>query len=90
MIKKRKRNYHMELVPVRGEGAARVWRCEYCKQEGGILAMQKGNCPHVYEPCKHCGGSDDSNECRPDCSGIAAILADPSVYVVGDPKDDAS
>ena len=80
---KRKRNYHMSLTPIRGEGAAQVWRCDYCGQEGGILSMQNWDCSHVYPPCEHCGGSEDSNECKPDCSGIAAIFADPSVYVAG-------
>jgi hypothetical protein len=40
-------------------------------------------CTHVYETCEYCGGSETSNECKPDCPGIAATLNDPSNYVIG-------
>jgi len=77
------RNYHMCLTPVSGSGPNRIWRCDYCGQQGPITAMQTSQCSHSYNVCKHCGGSPDSNECKRDCPGIAAILADPSIHVIG-------
>lgn len=73
----------MLLTPLRAPGKVTIWRCDYCGQRGVFEAMQASECPHVYPPCEHCGGSENSNECKPDCPGIAAILARPDVYVAG-------
>jgi hypothetical protein len=87
------RNLHMCLAPDRSavrpsmsdEEALAVtsWTCEYCGAQGHIDDLRKRMCNHVYEECEYCGGSPNSNECMPDCSGMAEILNDPSIYVAG-------
>ena len=76
------RNYHMCVGPV---DASRVrWRCDYCGVEAdGYQALAVGECTHKYSTCEYCGGCETTNECKPDCKGIAAIFADLSSYVVG-------
>lgn len=81
------RNYHGILSRVHdGED---WWICDYCKEQGCYEQIHLTQCSHVYEACEHCGGSESSNECRPDCAGILAVLADPRVYIAGrhDPVD---
>ncbi len=78
-------NLHMILKPDRSVSPT-LWSCDYCGQKDTMEAMSSGGCTHEYPVCEHCGGCEDSNECRPDCSGIAAILASPDVYVAGAPE----
>ena len=82
-----KRNYHMLLTPIRRRGRKTRWLCEYCGQVLEEDQLRSTDCPHVYPVCEHCGGCEESNECKPDCSGIAAILSDPSIYVAGFPPE---
>ncbi len=74
-----KRNYHMCLGN-RGEGQ---WRCDYCGAEGTLEELRANDCTHVYETCVHCGGCEESNECKPDCAGVWAELAREDVYIAG-------
>lgn len=76
---KQKRNYHMWLRNL-FDGR---WVCEYCGATGTHTALRSTDCSYEYEPCKACGGCEESNECKPDCPGMAALLADPSIYVAG-------
>lgn len=88
MTKKTFRNYHGMLSRL-GDAPNDWWRCEYCGQEGRYDDVWPTQCAHVYTPCKHCGGSENSNECRPDCRKIAEILSDPKLYKIGfDASDD--
>lgn len=81
------KNYHGILTPKHVAGEPTVWVCDYCGASGPITKMQKGDCTFIYPVCKVCGGSKDSNECLPDCAGIATILADPNLYIAGTHED---
>jgi hypothetical protein len=76
------KNYHAMLLPNRRDGEPTTWTCEYCGKEGPMDEMQRGDCSFTYPTCEVCGGCEDSNECRPDCSGIAALLSNPHNYVI--------
>lgn len=76
---KTRRNYHLSMTRV---GPAR-WKCDDCGKVATLEGLRKTDCPVETPPCEYCDGSEDSNECAPDCPGIAAALADPSVYLAG-------
>jgi hypothetical protein len=78
----KKRNYHMYLVRV-GKPPVDLWRCDYCGKQGTYNSFRGTDCPHIYPPCKHCGGCEESNECKRDCPGMLGTLASPEVYVAG-------
>ncbi len=56
------------------------WVCNYCGAAGSYDEMNLGGCSHRYEDCKHCGYSP---ACALDCSGMAAVLTSPAVYLAG-------
>ena len=78
---KPKRNYHMSL------SRAVRWKCDECNEVGTLEELNKSDCPHVTPPCEYCGGCEESNECKPNCAGIRALLDSPAVYVAGTHKD---
>ena len=57
-----------------------VWECDYCKEIGSMEEMQQATCTFDYPPCEHCG---ETPECAKDCSGMAAVLGDPNIYLAG-------
>lgn len=61
------------------------WRCDYCGKEELQGIIDQTDCTHVYDPCKDCG---EHPFCAKDCSGIAAILSDPDIYVAGFKRGD--
>ena len=62
------------------------WVCSYCRcphewSDESFHAAEARRCPDSFEDrCESCG---QVYECAPDCAGIAAIFADPDVYVAG-------
>jgi hypothetical protein len=82
-----KRNYHMSIVRVRS--GVDLWQCTYCKALVTLGESRSTDCTHVYPVCTTCGGSEQSNECKPDCAACWGALDDPSVYVAGSQEKDA-
>lgn len=64
-----------------------IFECGHCgKQDDPSGLMNSRDCTKVYEPCNHCGQTE---ECAKDCSGISGILGSDSVHVCsGDEKTD--
>ena len=74
-----KRNYHMDLSR-RGS----VWCCCCCGAEHeDVNQLRRTECSYEYPVCEYCGGCEESNECKPDCSGIAAALGQLDVHIAG-------
>lgn len=77
-----KRNYHMSMSR-HGD----TWSCDDCGESAvDVNDLRKTDCPVVTPPCKHCGGCEESNECKPDCKGCWAALTGKDVYVIGEEK----
>lgn len=58
----------------------KVWKCDYCGEEGNMDELGKIGCTERSNPCKWCGRAP---LCTPDCMGIKIALSDPKVVVIG-------
>ena len=68
----KKRNYHMSIE----RAGVNRWECADCHELGTLEELRKSDCARIRPPCKHCGGCEESNECKPDCAGILMLLED--------------
>lgn len=59
--------------------SGRKWRCQYCRAEGTLAALEAVECTHVYPPCKSCG---QTPTCAPDCAAVWKTFTAPGVKVV--------